>query len=104
MVKKKKKKKIQWSKFLAFLVILCGFIIAEECIILIYICIKHNFTSTAAYLTAAIGLAEAVIGVGVNSYLSLCKSDHKGANGDGITYASAKAKNFMENNEDEPSI
>lgn len=99
----RKKLKIQWSKWLTLLVILCGFVIAQECIVLIYLCIRHGFTATAAYLTAAIGLAEAVIAAGLSGYLSLCKVEHKGPDGAGITYATAQANGFQLA-EDEPPV
>lgn len=90
------KKKLEWSKFMTLCVILSGFIIAQEAIFLMWYCIRHDYTATAAWLTAAVGLAEAIIGTGLSGYLSLCKVDHTEG---GITFESAKAKNF-----EEPSI
>ena len=52
-----------------------------------------------AWLTAAVGLAEAVIGAGLSGYLSLCKSDHKEG---GITFEAAKSKNFIEQTDSPP--
>ena len=89
----KKKKKKEWSKIITLIVILIGFIIVQECFILMWLCIKDGFTSTAAWLTAAVGLAEAVIGAGITGYLSLCKVDHSEG---GITFEKAKANNFVD--------
>ncbi len=102
--KKKIKKKLEWSKIFTLLVVLFGFVIAQECLAIMVFCIWRDFSSTAAYLTAGVGLAEAIIGSGLAGYLSLCKVDHQSAEGEGITYATAKAKNFQEDIEDEPNI
>lgn len=93
--------KIQWSKFLPALVIVFGFILAQECMFLMYLCIKEGYTSTAAWLTAAIGVAEAIIGAALSAYISLCKVDHKEG---GITFEAAKAKNFVKESENSPAI
>lgn len=66
---------------------MAGFLIVQECFVLMYLCIVNGYTSTAAWLTAAVGLAEAVIGSGLAGYLSLCKSDHKEG---GITFEKMK--------------
>lgn len=52
-----------------------------------------GYTATAAWLTAATGVGEAVIIAGANGYLGLAKSDHKRG---GITFEAAKAKDFTE--------
>jgi hypothetical protein len=93
--------KIQWSKLLPILVILAGFIMAQECIFLMYLCIKFGYTAAAAWLTAAIGVAEAIIGASLTAYISLCKVDHKEG---GITFEAAKAKNFVQESENSPKI
>ena len=101
------RKKIQWSQIIAILAILAGFVIVQECLFLMYICIKDGYTPTAAWLTAAVGVGEAVIIAGANAYISLCKSDHKSG---GITFEAAKAKGFVEVaaptpiNQDSPAI
>ncbi len=98
---KKTRKKREWSKVLTLAVILLGFAIVQECFFLMYLCITKGFTSTAAWLTAAVGLAEAVIGAGLTGYLNLCKSDHSEG---GITYEAAKAKGFTEDTSASPPI
>lgn len=69
-----------------------------------YLCIRGGFTATAAWLTAAVGVGEAVIIAGANAYMSLCKSDHKEG---GITFEAAKASGFEQfdgNDKNSPSI
>ena len=102
--KKKKKRKIQWSKMVCLIAMVFGFIIVQECLFLMYMCIKSGYTAAAAWLTAATGVGEAVIIAGANGYLSLAKSDHKRG---GITFESAKANNFVSSDEesiDSPAI
>lgn len=90
------KKKIQGSKLITLLTILAGFLIVQECLFLMYLCIRNGYTATAAWLTAGVGVGEAVIIAGANAYMSLCKSDHKKG---GITFEAAKAKDFVEDAE-----
>ena len=101
--KSAKKRKVEWSKVVCLLSILVGFIIVQECLVLMYLCIKSGYTATAAWLTAATGVGEAVIIAGANGYLSLAKSDHKRG---GITFESAKAKDFQQDDDniDSPAI
>ena len=92
-MRRSKRKKLEWSKLITILTIVFGFIIVQECFVIMYLCVSMGYTSTAAWLTATVGLAEAVIGTGLTSYISLCKNDHSEG---GITYEKAKAKNFSE--------
>ena len=89
------KKKREWSKVMTFLVVFAGFVIAQEALVLMYYCIRNEYTSTAAWLTACVGLAEVIIGAGLTGYLNLAKSDHKEG---GITFESAKAADFKQDN------
>ena len=94
--KKKTRRKIDFSKRMTRLAIVAGFIVAQECLCLIGFAIYKEFTAPAAYLTAAVGLAEAVIAAALNFYISMAKKDH--AEG-GITFESSKAKGFIEDTE-----
>lgn len=94
-------KRLEWSKVIALLVIVVGVVIVQECFVLMYLCITLGFTSTAAWLTAAVGLAEAVIAAGATGYFNLAKSDHKEG---GITFEAAKSKGFVEDNSASPPI
>lgn len=93
------KKKREYSKIITLIVIISGIVIVQECFWFMYLCISYGYTSTAAWLTAAVGLAEAVIAAGLSGYLSLAKSDHSEG---GITYETAKSKGFSEDNESPP--
>lgn len=92
-----KKRKLEWSKIVCVLAMLAGFLIVQECLFLMYLCIKGGYTATAAWLTAATGVGEAVIIAGANGYLGLAKSDHKRG---GITFEAAKANSFQQTEED----
>ena len=87
------KKKLEWHKIIALLVIFAGVVIVQECFVLMYLCIRSGYTATAAWLTAAVGLAEAVIGLGAKCYFDLAKSDHSEG---GITFEAAKAQGFAQ--------
>lgn len=105
MVKRKrraaKKRKVEWSKVVCLLAMLAGLLIVQECLFLMYLCIKSGYTAAAAWLTAATGVGEAIIIAGANGYLSLAKSDHKRG---GITFEAAKANNFRTDTEENGSI
>lgn len=82
--------------------IAAGFVISQECLALMYLCIKLGFSSSAAWLTAATGVSEAIIIAGINGYLALARSDHSEG---GITFEAAKARNFTEpESENSPPI
>lgn len=89
----KGRKKLEWHKIIALLVIILGLVIVQECFVLMYLCIRSGYTATAAWLTAAVGLAEAVIGLGAKCYFDLAKSDHSEG---GITFEAAKAQGFAQ--------
>lgn len=97
-----KKFKIQWSKLGSFLTMAFGLSIVQECLYLMYLCIMNGYEATAAWLTAAVGVGEAVIIAGYNGYLSLCKVDHQ--NG-GITMEAARANHFgLDKEAEQPEI
>ena len=96
-----KKRKVEWSKVVCLLAMLAGLLIVQECLFLMYLCIKSGYTAAAAWLTAATGVGEAIIIAGANGYLSLAKSDHKRG---GITFEAAKANNFRTDTEDNGSV
>ena len=84
--------KREFSKILPLLVIAAGFIIANECIALITFALYKGFVGSAAFLTAAVSLASALIGSGL-SYLLVAKSNNTVG---GITVEAAKANGFSE--------
>ena len=90
----KGRKKLEWHKIIALLVIILGVVIVQECFVLMYLCIRSGYTATAAWLTAAVGLAEAVTGLGAKCYFDLARSDHSEG---GITSETARAQGFAKN-------
>ena len=92
-----KKKKMEFSKKLVILAFIVGFIIIQECLVLIGYAIHKDFTATAAYLTAAVAVGEVLLTAGLTFYLNYAKALGTGASdkqGEGITYAAAVASNF----------
>ena len=89
----KTKRRVEWHKIIALLVIIVGVVIVQECFALMYLCIINGYTAAAAWLTAAVGLAEVVIGLGAKCYFDLATSDHREG---GITFEAAKAKGFTD--------
>lgn len=94
-------RKIDWSKIICLLAILAGFTIVQECLFLMYLCIRSGYTAAAAWLTAATGVGEAIIIASINGYLGLAKSDHRKG---GITYEAAAASGFQPPDPDSPEI
>ena len=45
----KRRKKLEWHKIIAVLTILSGFVIVQECLTLMYLCITNGYTSAAAH-------------------------------------------------------
>lgn len=74
---KPSKKKLQFSKKATLIVLVMGFVLVQECFFLMYKCIESGYASTASWLTAAVGLGQAVIIAAINGYFSVCKIDHK---------------------------
>lgn len=91
------KKSIPFSKRITRLVFWGGMAVIEQCLILIAYAIYKDFTATAAYLTAAIGLGQAMILAVASRYIGLAKAENTGESqteGEGITYAKAKARDY----------
>ena len=62
-----KKRKVEWSKVVCLLAMLAGLLIVQECLFLMYLCIKSGYTAAAAWLTAATGVGQPVDGVAANA-------------------------------------
>lgn len=87
------KKRTETHKKIAVLTILAGLFIVQECLALMYLCIINGYTAAAAWLTAGVGVGEAIIIAGCNAYFKLAKSDHSEG---GITFEAAKAQGFKQ--------
>lgn len=96
-----KKKTTNFSKRMTRLAIVAGFLIAQECLALIGYAIYKEFTAAAAYLTAAVGLAETIIAASLNFYISMAKAEHVEG---GITYEASKAKGFVNEEDTHESV
>ena len=92
----KKTRKLDTSKRIALVTFWGGMLIIEECLLLMWYAIHNGFTATAAYLTAAVGVAEGMITLVARKYLSLAQADHSSG---GITFESAKSKNFKQSDD-----
>lgn len=72
--KKRRRKKLDTSKLVCFLLVGSGLLITQECIYLMRLCIKSNYMASAAWLTAALSLAQVIIITGGKCYFELVKS------------------------------
>ena len=43
-----KKRKVEWSKVVCLLAMLAGLLIVQECLFLMYLCIKNGYTAADA--------------------------------------------------------
>lgn len=94
------KKLISDIRWLLWVVTLGGIILAA-------FCIYKGYTGSLPWLSAMVGLPWSSHGVVCSFYLNMAKSDHKGADGEGVTYAAAKAAGFTQDGsgvEDSPKI
>lgn len=88
-------KKLEWSKKFTLIAMIMGFIILQECFFLMLLCIIKGFTATAAWLTAAVAVAEALLITVPLSYHNVSvKNNSQG----GLTFEAAKANNFEMDN------
>lgn len=92
--KSRKSKKLEFSKklisdirWLLWVVTLGGLALAAYCI-------YKGYVGSLPWLSAMVGLPWSAHGVVCSFYLNMAKSDHKGASGDGITYAIAQSNGF----------
>lgn len=81
------KKLISDIRWLLWVVTLGGIALAA-------FCIYRGYLGSLPWLSAMVGLPWSAHGVVCSFYLNMAKSDHKGANGEGITFAAAQATNF----------
>lgn len=62
---------------------------------LAFYAILKGYTGTLPWIGAMVGLPWATHGAVGSFYMNMAKSDHAGADGEGITYATAKAQGFQ---------
>lgn len=66
-------------------------------------CIYRGYVGSLPWISTLVGLPWTAHGVVCSFYLNMAKSDHSGADGEGITYAAAKAAGFIQDTEFEES-
>lgn len=93
---KKKKKKLGFTNWLAIWILLFltfglagGFYLALESI-------RYNYMGALACYTAAFAPVGTVAGIVIGKVVDKNKAENTGGNGDGITYATAKAAGFVQ--------
>lgn len=63
---------------------------------LAFYCIHEGFTGSLPWISAMVGLPWASHATICSFYMQKSKAENTSANGDGIVYAAAAAKNFMD--------
>lgn len=98
----KKKRPAEFSKQLIRDIRILLWIITLGGMILAYYCVYVGYTSSLPWISAMVGLPWAAHGTVCSFYLNMAKSDHKGPQGEGITFATASATNFGVEQESPP--
>jgi len=86
-------KKVEFSKRLVSDIRWLLWVVTIGGIVLAAFCIQEGYVGSLPWLSAMVGLPWTAHGVVCSFYLNMAKSDHKTG---GITYESAKAKNFVD--------
>lgn len=94
--KKKKNEKVQFSKKLILDVRGLLWIISIGGILLGFYCVYKDFTSSLGWVTSLVGLPWASHATICSLYLQKSKAENTAADGTGIVFAAAQAKNFIE--------
>ena len=98
--KKKKNEKIQFSKKLILDVRGLLWLISVGGILLGFYCVYKDFSSSLGWVTTLVGLPWASHATICSLYLNKSKAENTGADGAGIVFAAAQAKNFIEEYEE----
>lgn len=83
--------KLEWSKLVTLAAMIFGFVTAWRCMDLMELAIKQGYYSEAPWITAAVGMGQAIILAAVGFYTSLSKADHTVG---GITHDAAAANGY----------
>lgn len=97
---KKKNEKIQFSKKLILDVRGLLWLISVGGILLGFYCVYKDFSSSLGWVTTLVGLPWASHATICSLYLNKSKAENTGADGAGIVFATAQAKNFIEEYEE----
>ena len=101
---RKKTKRTDYSKKMIIDIRALLWVVTVGGLLLAAYCIRTGYTGALPWLTAMVGLPWTAHGVVCSNYLSMAKSDHRRG---GITFESAKAKDFSqvaEESENSPPI
>ena len=102
-VKSARKNKLEFSKKLVADIRSLLWVVTVGGIVLAFYCVYKDYTGSLPWIAAMVGLPWTAHGTVCGFYLNLVKSDHSSATGEGITFAAAQAKGFMENQENDDS-
>ena len=94
--KKMENEKVQFSKKLILDVRGLLWVVSIGGILLAFYCIYQGFTGSLGWITTLVGLPWASHATICSLYLNKSKAENTAADGTGIVYAAAQAKNFME--------
>ena len=101
---RKKTKRTDYSKQMITDIRALLWVVTVGGLLLAAYCIRTGYTGALPWLSAMVGLPWTAHGVVCSNYLSMAKSDHRRG---GITFESAKAKDFSqvaEEGENRPPI
>lgn len=90
------KKKIEYSKKLISDIRWLLWVVTVGGIALAFYCVHMHYTSSLPWVSAMVGLPWASHATVCSLYLNKSKAENTGANGEGIIYAKACAKDFCE--------
>lgn len=97
---KKTKGKLAFSKKLINDVRSLLWIVTVGGILLAFYCVYKDYTSSLPWVSAMVGLPWASHATICSLYLNKSKAENTGADGAGIVFAAAQAKNFIEEYEE----
>ena len=90
------KKKINFSKKLINDIRILLWVVTVGGIALAFYCVHKDYTSSLPWVSSMVGLPWASHATICSLYLTKSKAENTSANGEGIVFAAARAKGFME--------
>ena len=94
MLGKDSKKKTDYSKKLVSDIRPLLWIVTVGGLLLAGYCIHEGYLGSLPWISTMVGLPWTAHGAVCSFYLNMAKSDHRGADGEGITFAAAQARDF----------
>lgn len=96
----KKEKKLEFSKKLVRDIRGLLWVISVGGIALAFYCVYKDYTSSLPWIASLVGLPWASHATVCGLYLNKSKAENTGADGEGIIYAAARHKSFLEEYEE----